>query len=85
MRKISALFAEFAETGMNEKLGYTRSAELRAVYPKFFWSTVTPYIGDALSNLRMTQEGQLWVANLYAHIFAEEHKLPALGAERIHD
>jgi hypothetical protein len=70
---------------MNEKLGYTSSASLRAVYPKFFWPTVTPYIGDALSNLRMTQESQLWVANLYAHVFAEEHKLPALGAERIHD
>ena len=35
--------------------------------------------------LRMTQEGKLWVANLYSHIFAEEHKLPTLGAERIHD
>jgi hypothetical protein len=41
------------------------------VYPKFFWSMVTPYIGDALSNLHMTQEGKLWVANLYSHIFAE--------------
>jgi len=30
----------------------------------------------------MTQEGKVWVANLYAHIFAEEHRLPALGAER---
>jgi hypothetical protein len=72
-----------AETGMNETLGYDSSAGLRAAYPKFFWSTVTPYIEDALSNLRMTQDGQLWVANLYSHVFAEEHKLPALGAERI--
>ena len=31
MRKVSALFAE---TGMNEKLGYNSSAGLRAVYPK---------------------------------------------------
>jgi hypothetical protein len=30
----------------------------------------------------MTQEGKAWVASLYSHIFAEEHKLPALGAER---
>jgi hypothetical protein len=30
----------------------------------------------------MTQEGKLWVANLYGHIFAEEHKLPSLGPER---
>jgi hypothetical protein len=85
MRKISALFAEFTETGMNGKLGYNSSAALRAAYPKFFWSVVTPYIGDTLSNLHMTQEGKLWVANLYSHIFAEEHKLPALGAERKRD
>ena len=83
MRKISALFAEFAETGINGKFGYNSSASLRAAYPKFFWSVVTPYIGDALSNLQMTQEGKLWVANLYAHVFAEEHKLPTLGAERL--
>jgi hypothetical protein len=85
MRKVSGLFAEFEETGMNEKLGYTSSAALRAAYPKFFWSVVSPYVSDALSYLRMTQEGKLWVANLYSHIFAEEHNLPTLGAERIQD
>ena len=67
---------------MNQKLGYSSSAKLRAEYPKFFWSMVAPYIGDAISNLQMTQTGKLWVANLYSHIFIEEHKLPALGAER---
>jgi hypothetical protein len=85
MRKISALFSEFEETGTNETLGYASSADLRAAYPKFFWSMVTPYIGGALSNLRMTQEGKLWIANLYSHVFAEEHRLPTLGAERAHD
>jgi hypothetical protein len=59
MRKISALFIEFEETGMNKKLGYSSSSELRAAYPKFFWSVVAPYIADALDNLRMTQEGKL--------------------------
>jgi hypothetical protein len=85
MRKISALFTEFEETGINGTLGYNSSAALRAAYPKFFWSVVTPYIGDALSNLQMTQEGKLWLANLYSHVFAEEHKLPAIGAERLRD
>ena len=85
MRKVSGLFAEFEETGMNDQLGYTSSAALRAAYPKFFWSVVSPYVSDALSYLRMTQEGKLWVANLYSHIFAEEHKMPTLGAERIQD
>jgi hypothetical protein len=37
-----------------------------------------------LPDLRMTQEGKQWVANLNAHVFAEEHQLPTLGAERQH-
>ncbi len=82
MRKGPALFTEFVETGVADKLGYKTAAELRAAYPTFFWTTVSPYIGEALSNLRMTQEGKQWVANLYSHVFAEEHHLPALGAER---
>ena len=82
MRKGPALFMEFAETEMSAKLGYETAAQLRADYPKFFWSTVSPLIADALANLRMTQEGKQWVANLYAHVFAEEHQLPTLGAER---
>lgn len=83
MRKGPALFMEFAETGLNDQLGYKTAAELRAAYPKFFWTVVSPYIGEALTNLRMTQEGKQWVANLYAHVFAEEHQLPAMGAERL--
>lgn len=82
MRKISALFREFRETGVNERLGYETPADLRAEYPKFFWSMVEPYIGEALQYLRMTQTGQQYIANLYAHVFAEEHMLPALGPER---
>ena len=65
------------------QLGYQTSADLRAAYPAFFWNMVGPYIGGALRYLRMTQNGKQWVANLYAHLFAEEHDLPSLGAERI--
>jgi hypothetical protein len=82
MRKIAALYSEFVETGMAGKLGYTSSAGLRAAYPKFFWSVVMHYVADALANLHMTQEGKAWVASLYSHIFAEEHRLSTLGAER---
>jgi hypothetical protein len=35
---------------------------------------VQPYIGDALRYLRVTQEGQQWIANLYAHVFSIEHR-----------
>jgi hypothetical protein len=74
LRKTSALFTEFRETGMNDVLKYSSAADLRANYPHFFWQVVRPYIEDALRYLRVTQEGQLWVANLYANVFSMEHK-----------
>lgn len=82
MRKITGLFMEFEETGLNAKLGYKSSADMRAAYPQFFWTMIRPYIVDGLSYLRMTQQGKQWIANLYAHVLAEEHGLPSLGAER---
>jgi len=83
MRRISALFMEFQETGTTQKLGYRNAADLRAAYPAFFWSMVRPYIDDGLRYLSMTQNGKQWIANLYAHVFAEEHDLPSLGPERV--
>jgi len=82
MRKISALYSEFAETGQAAKMGYASAADLRAGYPGFFWEVVTPFIDDGLRYLRRTQEGQKWVANLYANVFTEEHEAPAFGPER---
>ena len=73
LRKTPALFSEFRETGASEKLGYTSAADLRAAYPAFFWQVVRPYIDSALSYLRVTQEGKLWIANLYANVFSTEH------------
>jgi len=74
LRKTAALFNEFRETGMNNKLKYNSAADLRANYPDFFWKTVQPYIVNALRYLRVTQEGQQWIANLYANVFSMEHR-----------
>jgi len=74
LRKTSALFAEFRETGAVEKLGYHSPDDLRAAYPAFFWKAVRPFIGDALRYLSVTQEGKQWIANLYAHVFSAEHR-----------
>ena len=74
LRKTAALFNEFRETGMSKKLNYNSAADLRANYPQFFWQRVQPYTVDALRYLRVTQEGQQWVANLYANVFSMEHK-----------
>jgi hypothetical protein len=82
IRKISSLFAEFKETGQAAKMGYTTAADLRAGYPGFFWEVVSPFITEGIRFLRRTQEGQKWVANLYANVFTEEHEAPAYGPER---
>ena len=74
LRKTSALFNEFRETGMADELKYKTAADLRANYPQFFWQVVKPYIGDALRYLKVTQEGKLWIANLYANVFSMEHR-----------
>jgi hypothetical protein len=73
LRKTAALFNEFRETGTAEKLGYKSPADLRKSYPHFLWKSVQPYIGDALQYLHVTQEGQQWIANLYANVFSAEH------------
>lgn len=76
MYKFAALFYEFAETGINDKLGYTSPGDLRNQYPTFYWSVVNRYIQDGLRHLRVTQEGKQWIANLYAHVFRVEHHEP---------
>ena len=81
-RKLAALFCEFRETGVAERLGYRDPADLAERYPRFFWGKVEPYIGPALRHLERTADGRLWVAQLYAHVFVEEHVRHRLGTER---
>jgi hypothetical protein len=80
-RKLNALYQEFAEIGVNEKLGYTSPADMADHYPQFFWSRVERYIGDGLRYLDMTMEGRQWSATLYSHIFAIEHNRRRLGPQ----
>jgi hypothetical protein len=80
-RKLNALYHEFVETGVHEKLGYTSPADMVDYYPQFFWSKVERYISDALRYLDMTMEGKQWTATLYSHIFAIEHDLRRIGPQ----
>lgn len=73
LRKLPALFYEFQETGMNQKLGYKTPDDLRTGYPRFFWEMVHPFVQAGLRHLNVTQEGKQWTANLYAQVFAMEH------------
>ncbi len=79
LQKLSALYCEFVETGTDKVLGLTSAADLADQYPRFYWNAVQPYVKDAINYLELTQEGRLWVANLYSNIFAIEHRQFRLG------
>ena len=80
-RKLNALYHEFVETGVHEKLGYTSPADLVEHYPQFYWRKIEHYIADALRYLEMTMGGKLWIATLYSHIFAIEHNRRRMGPQ----
>jgi hypothetical protein len=69
--KQSRLFSEFHEIGEARRLGYENAAELRADFPVFFYRQVHPYLPAALEYLRMTPEGEQWIANLIRHLHGE--------------
>ena len=73
IQKLPRLYAEFAETSDNDRLGYDHPEDLRTQYPVFFSQQVEPYIGPALNFLRKTQEGNQWIANLYRHVYVQTH------------
>lgn len=76
LKKITSLFYEFEETGMNRVLGYETPGDLRKNYAKFYWNVVYPYIKDALRYISLTQQGKQIIANLYSNVFVVEHEKP---------
>lgn len=78
LKKITSLFYEFEETGVNKVLGYRHPGDLRKNYSKFFWNGVHPYVKDALHYLSLTQQGKQIIANLYSNVFVVEHEEPDL-------
>ncbi len=73
LRKTPALFYEFQELGVNEKIGYKSPNDMRKNYASFYWEQVYPYLQDALVYLRLTEDGKQWVANMHSHVFDSEH------------
>jgi hypothetical protein len=85
LRKLAALYFELHEIGLAVKMGCQDPADLAEQYPRFFWQRVEPYVGPALGYLEKTAQGRLWVAQLYAHVFVEEHGRRRPGPERARD
>jgi hypothetical protein len=79
LRKVNALFHEFAEIGLASQLGYTSPADLIKKYPGFFWGQVAGHIAPALRHLNVTIAGRRWIAQLYANVFCAERGLPLSG------
>lgn len=80
LQKLPALFYEFAEVGVNTQLGYHHPDDLRASYPRFYRTVVSPYIQDAVRYLKLTQQGRQILANLYANVLEVEEELLAVAA-----
>jgi len=81
MRKANALFYEFQEIGLNEKLGYKTPADVVYKYPQFYWENVAPQIQTAIRYLNVTSSGRQWVANLYSNVFRAERELTQSGPQ----
>lgn len=75
LQKMSALFYEFEETGMNKVLKCHNPGDLRRNYPNFFWNVAYAYMEYGLDYLEVTQAGQQMLANLFANVFRIEHDL----------
>lgn len=74
LSKIPALYYEFVETGVAERLGYRHPGDLRRNYPQFFWKHVHPYVRREVGYLGVTQRGQQMRAHLFANVFVVEHE-----------
>jgi hypothetical protein len=77
LNKVSALFHEYEETGLNQSLGYRNPEDLRKDYPNRFWNDVFPYIQEALRLLAQTTLGKQYIANLYSNVFRNTHSNPS--------
>jgi hypothetical protein len=82
LRKANALYAEFSENGVADRLGYRSPADLVERYPDFFWKSVSPHLGPAIRYLNVTVSGRQWIANLNSNIFCAERALRLVGPQR---
>lgn len=74
MLKLKPLFLELREAGLVERLAFRSVAEFRNDYPAFFWRVLAPFIRDGIRLLEYTDDGRMWLAQMHAHVLAEEHR-----------
>ena len=82
LRKAFALFCEFREIGLDQKLGYSSAADVIERYPDFFWKSISPHLGLAMRYLGVTVDGRSWIARLDSNVFAAERGRTTLNADQ---
>lgn len=68
LHKLSGLYHEFREIGLDKVNGYAHADDLRADFPRFYEATVRPVVGDALGWLSATAEGRQTIASLHDNL-----------------
>lgn len=74
IQRSKRLFRQLEESGLAEAMGYSTAADVVDTYPDRFWKYLVPQIPVALSYLKYTGGGQLWLARLNSHMLQEEHR-----------
>ncbi len=74
MLKMKPLFLELQESQIAPAIGIASVVDLRVRYPTMFWETLHPKIIDGMKLLRYTGRGRAWLANIHAHMLAEEQR-----------
>ncbi|WP_262031737.1 HD domain-containing protein [Microvirga sp. Mcv34] len=82
LKKANALFHEFEEIGVNRQFGYASPADLVERFPDFYWTSVSPHLGEAITYLNVTAAGREWIANLHSHVFCAQHAFALMGPQR---
>ena len=79
LRKISALYHEFLETGFASKFGCSSPMDLVEMFPSFFQDQVEPLIGPAIEHLGQTSDGKELIAELYRRVSEVSRRENRLG------
>lgn len=73
-QRLKRFYRQLEEAGLAEVMGYRNAQDVLDTYPQRFWKHILPQIEVALSYLKYTGEGQIWLARMNAHMLAEEHR-----------
>ena len=72
--KMRRLLIEMRESGLEPGDGLEDVARFRLEYPGLFWNKFHPILLEGSALMSQTAEGRFWLAQMHAHVHAEEHR-----------